>query len=99
MSERHDKQAFSPTEISVGEIWMEALQLDEINPGDNFFERGGDSLATMMMLFRVSDVLNVDMPPDALMNAPTLREFCMAVDGMKPAQNAADTGNTETGVI
>ena len=83
MLERHDKQAFSQTEITVGEIWMEALQIEKINPDDNFFERGGDSLITMMMLFRVSDVMNVDMPPDALMECPTFREFCLAIDNMK----------------
>jgi len=87
MSEQHEKQELSSTEITVGEIWMETLQLDSVNPGDNFFELGGDSLMTMMMLFRVSDDLNMDMPPDSLMDSPTLREFCMAIDGMKSAQN------------
>ena len=83
MSEPHEKQALSPTEITVGEIWMEALQLDNINPEDNFFEMGGDSLVGMMMLFRVSDAMNLDMPPDALMDAPTLREFCKTIDDRK----------------
>jgi len=87
MSERHEKRVLSPTETTVGGIWVEALQLDEIDPDDNFFELGGDSLLTMMMLFRVSDVLNVDMPPDALMDAPTLGEFCRAIDGMKSVEN------------
>jgi acyl carrier protein len=99
MPARDDKQALSPTEITVGEIWMEALQFDRINADDNFFERGGDSLMTMMMLFRVNDVLNVDMPPDSLMDAPTLREFCRAIDNRKSVQSAANTDNTETGVI
>jgi acyl carrier protein len=96
MSEWQDKHVFSPTEITVGEIWMEALQLDGINPDDNFFEQGGDSLTTMMMLFRVSDVLSVDIQPDALMAAPTLREFCQSIDGVKSAQNTSDA---EAGVI
>jgi len=96
MSERHDKRVFSPTEIAVGEIWMETLALDEINPNDNFFELGGDSLLTMMMLFRVGDVLNVDMPPDALMDAPTMGEFCRAIDAMKSIQHEAGIGNAET---
>ena len=99
MPEQHDKQALSQTETTVGEIWMEALQLEKINPEDNFFGQGGDSLTTMMMLFRVSDVLNVDMPPDALMDSPTLREFCKAVDDRKSARHEADAENTETGVI
>ena len=94
-----DKQTLSPTEIAVGEIWVDALRLDKINPGDNFFEQGGDSLLTMMMLFRVSDVLNVDIPPDTLMDAHTLREFCRVIDSMGTVQDSADTDDTETGVI
>lgn len=94
-----DKQALSPTEIAVGEIWMDALRLEKINPDDNFFEQGGDSLLTMMMLFRVSDVLNVDIPPDTLMDTPTLREFCMAIDSMRTVQDAVDVSDTETGII
>jgi nonribosomal peptide synthetase DhbF len=89
----------SPTEVTVGEIWMEALQLDKINPDDNFFEMGGDSLTTMMMLFRVSDVLNVEMPPDVLINAPTLREFCQSINCVKSAQNKSVANSIETGVI
>jgi len=91
MSERHEIQALSPTEITVGEIWKEALQLDNINPGDNFFEMGGDSLVSMMMLFRVSDAMNLDMPPDALMDATTLREFCKAIDDRKFPTSAETT--------
>jgi acyl carrier protein len=94
--ESDNKHTLLPTEIKVGEIWMEALQLEKINPDDNFFEQGGDSLMTMMMLFRVSDVLNVDVPPDVLMEAPTLREFCKAIDGRQFVQYPA---YTETGVI
>jgi len=99
MQARDNEQAFSPTEITVGEIWMETLQLDKINPDDNFFELGGDSLMTMMALFRVSDVLNIDMPPDALMNAPTLRKFCNAIDGRKSAQAETEMENMEIGVF
>jgi len=91
MSEQDDERALSPMETIVGEIWMEALQLEKINPDDNFFGQGGDSLTTMMMLFRVGDLLNVDVPPDVLMDAPTLREFCRAIDSGKSTHNAADT--------
>jgi acyl carrier protein len=103
MPEQDDRQVLSPTEIAVSEIWMEVLQIDRLSPKDNFFEQGGDSLMTMMMLFRVSDDLNVEMPPDAIMEAPTLREFCLAIDNKKTADGGQDsagsTDDTETGVI
>ena len=99
MPELINTSTLSPTEITVGEIWTEALQLDGINPDDNFFEQGGDSLTTMMMMFRVSDVLNVEMPPDVLMDAPTLREFCREIDCRISARDIGDTNYAETGVI
>jgi acyl carrier protein len=99
MPEQHEKQTLSITESAVGQIWMEALQLDNVNPGDNFFELGGDSLTTMMMLFRVSDVLDMEMPPDALVEAPTLREFCQSIDNGKSARIAAAASGMETGTI
>ena len=94
-----NKQALLPTEITIAEIWMDVLQIEVINPDDNFFARGGDSLMTMMMLFRVSDVLSVEIPPDILVEAPTLLEFCQAIDNMRSPLDTAYTAYTETGVI
>jgi len=99
MSEQDNRQAFSPSEITIGEIWMEVLQLDNISPDINFFGQGGDSLTTMMMLFRVSDALNIEITPDVLMEAPTLREFCEAIDKMISEESIAEADYTETGMI
>ncbi|MFC1840816.1 phosphopantetheine-binding protein [Thermodesulfobacteriota bacterium] len=68
------------TESVVSEIWAEVLQQDRIKPGDNFFERGGDSMMTMMVLFQVNDILSVDLPTSSLFKAPTLRQFCHMID-------------------
>jgi len=85
-----NNQMFSPTENKVAEIWKEALQIDKIETDANFFEMGGDSLTTMMMLFRVGDVFDVELPPDTLMYAPTLREFCLAIDNVEFLRAAPD---------
>ncbi|MBN1904628.1 MAG: hypothetical protein JW927_05980 [Deltaproteobacteria bacterium] len=68
------------TETIVSKIWAEVLQQNKINPEDNFFEMGGDSLMTMMVMFRIKEVLNVDMPPYTISQSPTLREFCAKID-------------------
>jgi len=70
------------TESVIRKIWMDVLQKDNIRPEDNFFELGGDSMMTMMVLFQVKDTLHVELPPDAMFEAPTLREFCLVIDGM-----------------
>ncbi len=76
-------------------------------PRHNFFELGGDSLMTMMVIFRINDVLNIDLPPGAIMEAPTLWEFCKKVDEEITASESEilaegedfDTQELESGVI
>ena len=102
-----DTQQLTQTESIVSRIWAEVLQQDKINPEDNFFEQGGDSLMTMMVLFRVNDILHVEMPPGAIMEAPTLREFCQMIDsnreslvsGEFPDGEDFDSFELESGVI
>ncbi|MDR0841857.1 MAG: condensation domain-containing protein [Acidobacteriota bacterium] len=73
----------SRTEAVIGEIWAELLRLDKISPQDDFFEMGGDSITLMTMLFRTGDVFDVEIRPATVMDAPTLREFCRAIDEMR----------------
>jgi acyl carrier protein len=93
-----DDCMISPTETVVGEIWAELLQLNKINPHDNFFEMGGDSLMIMMMLFRISDVLGVEIRPGIIMNAPTLREFCQAIEKIKSGILCASSDGEQSNV-
>ena len=72
--------SLTPTESVVRGIWEEILQQENIGPEDNFFEHGGDSIMTMMVLFQVSEVLGVELPPGVLFEAQTLREFCCLID-------------------
>jgi len=90
--EQHNgnSNTFTETESTVSAIWSEVLQQDKINPEDNFFELGGDSLMTMMVMFRVNDDLHVELPPGAIMEAPTLREFCEMIDSQMDAMNSGD---------
>jgi acyl carrier protein len=75
----------SSTEIEkvVSEIWADVLQRDSIRPEDDFFEQGGDSLMTMMVLFQVNDTLHIELPPGVLFEAPTLRQFCHVIDSKR----------------
>lgn len=75
--------SFTETEKVVSEIWADVLQKDSIRSEDNFFEQGGDSLMTMMVLFQVKDTLNIELPPDVLFEAPTLRQFCHMIDSKR----------------
>ena len=70
----------SETENIVSQIWSEVLQQETIKPENNFFELGGDSLMTIIVMFQVNDKLKVNMPPYTISQSPTLREFCYKID-------------------
>ena len=64
----------------VSLIWAEVLQRDgAVSLDESFFEAGGDSLAMMMLLFRIKEELAIELAPAALMEAPTLRRFCQMI--------------------
>jgi acyl carrier protein len=105
-NDNFDVHQLTETERIVSGIWSEVLQQDKINPEDNFFELGGDSLMTMMVLFRVNDDLHVELPPGAIMEAPTLREFCKMIDNQMKIiitgdfpDEEIDSMEVESGVI
>lgn len=75
-----DSTSVSDTQRQVAVIWSEVLQCGSVEADHNFFELGGDSLMSMMMLFRISDELHVDLPPGALSEQPTLAQFCALID-------------------
>jgi acyl carrier protein len=90
LNNQTDTPQFTETEHIVSGIWAEVLQQNEINPEDNFIELGGDSLMTMMVMFRVNDELQVELPPGSIMEAPTLREFCQMIDSHMDTMNAGE---------
>lgn len=47
---------------------------------DNFFALGGDSTAMVMVELRIQEELSVELPPGAMLNAPSLRELAHLVD-------------------
>ena len=85
-----DTPQLTQTEKLVSSIWAEVLQVDKVHPEDNFFELGGDSLMTMMVLFRVNDILHVELPPYSISQSPTLREFCKVIDESRDLSEEQD---------
>ncbi len=72
------------TEIAVAELWRETLQMtDWPAPTDDFFRLGGDSMTMTMVEFRIREELSIDLPPDALFGAPSLRELSALIDAKR----------------
>jgi acyl carrier protein len=45
-------------------IWLEVLNIERIGIHDDFFSLGGDSMAAMRCINRISATLNVELPLD-----------------------------------
>jgi myxalamid-type nonribosomal peptide synthetase MxaA len=92
-NEDKDSIQFTQTESIVYAIWADVLQEEEIGPEDNFFGLGGDSLMSMIVIFRVKDELNVELPAGSIYQSPTLREFSQIIDDSLDALTNKDESN------
>jgi acyl carrier protein len=68
------------TERAVAALWSEVLQTAELpDAADDFFALGGDSMAMIMLEFRIKEQFSVELPVGAVLAAPTLRELSALV--------------------
>jgi len=75
----------------VGEVWSRVLERPTIQPQDNFFAMGGDSLRGAQMLARLQDACRIDVPLDALFDYPTAAEFTAYIGTLTPsAETSSD---------
>lgn len=74
----------TPAIAEIAAIWTDVLQLvSPPGPGDNFFSLGGDSLLMTMVLFRVNETFQIELPPVALIEAPELGAFGTFVESFR----------------
>ncbi|MCY7368720.1 MAG: amino acid adenylation domain-containing protein [Chamaesiphon sp.] len=60
------------TEQSLIEIWQKVLQITEVDPSENFFNLGGNSLVAVTLIGEIRSSLNVDLPLISLFRSPTI---------------------------
>jgi FkbH-like protein len=72
--------AASATEARLAAIWAAALNRPSIEPHDDFFALGGDSLTAITVLFEIESAFGKTLPLSALLEAPTLRAFTRLID-------------------
>jgi acyl transferase domain-containing protein len=70
---------------SVRRIWRDLLGVAEIGPDEDFFALGGHSLLATQVVARIRDTLAVDLPPNAIFEAPTIAGLAAAVDELTSA--------------
>ncbi len=71
------------TAVSLTNIWRLILERDDMEPEDNFFDSGGDSLDTLRLQMEIHERLGVDVPLDVLILHPTVTALARWVDGAR----------------
>ena len=92
MLRRKDRVAPStPTEQRIAAIWCELLELSGVGVHENFFELGGHSLLAVRAQGALTQALDVDVPLQLLLDAPTIHRLAAHLDHANLAQRDAIT--------
>ncbi len=73
------------TEETVAALWEDLLGIDPIGAHDDFFQLGGHSLLGLQLVSRIRDRLGVELPLQALFEAPTLTDLAARVEAGREA--------------
>ncbi|MEV0006079.1 non-ribosomal peptide synthetase [Micromonospora sp. NPDC050980] len=78
--------ASGEAEAVLLDIWQELFQMPSISVHDDFFALGGHSLLALHLLSRIEDLFGLELPLQALFEAPTVRALATLVAGALPDQ-------------
>jgi surfactin family lipopeptide synthetase A len=80
----------TPMESVVAGIWRDVLGTPPDEDGNDFFSLGGDSLAGMQMISRVTDVFRLPVTIQDLFAHPTVGAFARRISELQCAQPASN---------
>ncbi|WP_071191495.1 non-ribosomal peptide synthetase [Trichormus sp. NMC-1] len=70
----------NPTEEILTNLWSQVLKIETIGIHDNFFELGGHSLLATLLISRIRQAFNLEIPLRLLFEFPTIAQFCQHID-------------------
>ena len=70
----------TPTEVTLGGVWRRILNVPTISADDHFFSIGGDSLAAVRMIAEAEQRFQIELPVQAIFEAPTLANLAARID-------------------
>jgi len=89
------------TEERLADIWRRLLPTDgdDIGREDSFFALGGNSLLAARLIFRVTEMFDVELRMAAFYEAPTLAACAAAIDAAVSARPAQPAPQADQGAV
>lgn len=78
------------TAAKVAEIWQQVLGIQALQPQDNFFTVGGQSLQTIQVVNRLSRELGLHLKVSDAFNHPTLQQLADHIDNLQQQDSAEE---------
>jgi amino acid adenylation domain-containing protein len=77
-------------ERTLADIWQQVLGVEQVGAQDNFFDLGGNSISSIMVMTRVQKALGVRLTPRQMFDAPTVARLAASLEpAAAPAAPAA----------
>ncbi|CAL1531382.1 unnamed protein product [Lymnaea stagnalis] len=85
------------TEVALAEIWIEVLQLKEVDIQESFFDLGGHSLMATELLQRARKKFKVNLSVRDLFLYPTVASLAKLIDARLFSQGSGDSNGAVNG--
>ena len=70
-----NQQANTIENENVSSIWRSILHVNEVNPDDDFFDSGGDSLSSLLLIVEVNKAFGLDLKTSYLIENSLFKDF------------------------
>ncbi|MFC2146278.1 beta-ketoacyl synthase N-terminal-like domain-containing protein, partial [Acidobacteriota bacterium] len=70
------------SETLIADLWKEVLGIPRVDPEDNYFERGGNSLNIIQLNHRLKEVFEVEIPVAHMFRYPTVRSTAAYIENI-----------------
>ncbi|KIN31505.1 Malonyl CoA-acyl carrier protein transacylase [Bacillus subtilis] len=87
----------TPLENEIAQIWFSALKIDELSVDDDFYEIGGNSLISILLIEKLEDKYDIELDLDILFDYSTIRDLSNYIKSVTDASiNIRDQNKEES---
>lgn len=80
------KKPTTKLEKQLAEIWSSVLGIPDIGVNDSFFELGGHSLLATQLIFKLREILNIEIPLKVLFEIPTISWMALKIEALRKGE-------------